>query len=154
MQTSKSEERRKDSIARKTMMARRTALEATAAAKQEYTTIAEQKKDALAVGVALRTKLANAEAKCHDYAQQKSKLEEELYNATKINLDREVVVERMTMEKIQLSKMHSNEMKELVMRPTLDEVSVQLAELRGQLEEAVMTSEALKEALATSQLGS
>jgi len=32
-------------------------------------------------------------------------------------------------------------------------VDVQLAELKGQLEEAIMTSEALKEALATSQLG-
>ena len=51
-------------------------------------------------------------------------------------------------------KMHANEMKELIMRPTVDEVNVQLAELRGQLEEAKMTSEALKEALATSQLGS
>ena len=50
--------------------------------------------------------------------------------------------------------MHSMELKELVMRPAQEEVDVQLAELRGQLEEAKMTNEALKEALATSQLGS
>ena len=48
-----------------------------------------------------------------------------------------------------MSKIHSAELKELVMRPAQEEVDVQLAELRGQLEEAKMTNDALKEALAT-----
>ena len=154
LQMSRQEERRKDAIARKTMMARRTALEATAAAKEEQSLIASKEKSARGTIATLQQRLNESQSCCQEYSRQKNVLEERLSKHTMTSLEKERIIEKLTQEKIQMSKMHSTELKELVMRPAQEEVDVQLAELRGQLEEAKMTNEALKEALATSQLGS
>jgi chromosome segregation ATPase len=153
LQLSKSEERRKDAIARKTLIARRTALEATALAREEKTSIAGMEKDARRFISELQERLKLVEERCKDYAAQKSKLEERLSDVGSESEEKKNIIEKLTKEKIQMSKLHSSQMKELVMRPAKEEVDSKLAELRGQLEEANMTNEALKEALASSQLG-
>ena len=153
LQISRSEERRKDAIARKTMIARRTALEATQFAKNEKVIIQQKETDACNKIVILQNKLNLSQERCQDYSKQKSLLEEQVNKLRKTQDERDRIVNKLTQEKIQMSKIHSAELKELVMRPAQEEVDVQLAELRGQLEEAKMTNDALKEALATSQLG-
>ena len=153
LQMSKSEERRKDLIARKTLIARRTALEATALAREEKTSIEGKEKDARSIIVELQGRLKLAEERCSLYASQKSTLEERLSEMGLENEEKKKIIEKLTVEKLQISKVHSAQMKELVMRPAQEEVDAKLAKLRGELEEANMTNEALKEALASSQLG-
>ena len=136
------------------MMARRSALEATASAKEDMSKIVQKEQESRRLIKSLQDNLTDSENKCIEYSRQKSMLEDECDRLNTINIQDKKIIEKLTQEKLQMVKMHANEMKELVMRPTVDEVNVQLAELRGQLEEAKMTSQALKEALATSQLGS
>jgi hypothetical protein len=153
LQLSRAEEKRKDLIARKTMIARRTALDSTALTRQEMAKVRLQETRARQEIESLQEQLVESTNNNSSYARQKSMLEEEINDLTTANFQNTKVIEKLTQDKLQMLSMHASEMKELVMRPTKDEVDVQLAELKGQLEEAIMTSEALKEALATSQLG-
>ena len=68
------------------------------------------------------------------------------------NVEMEKRIDRLTQEKIALAKVHASELKELAGRPAQEEVDLELETLRGQLDEMKLANEALKEALASSQL--
>jgi hypothetical protein len=152
LQISKREERRKDMIARKMMLARRTAIDATAEAKGAHDATATKEAQANETIEDLRSRLRSAEQIIARYTQQTQDLDCRVHDLSGANLEMEKRIDRLTQEKIALGKVHASELKELASRPAQEEVDLELESLRGQLAESQMANEALKEALASTQL--
>ena len=100
----------------------------------------------------LKSRLLNAEQTISRYAQRTQDLEGRVHDLSGQNLEMEKRIDRLTQEKIALAKVHATELKELASRPLQKEVDLELETFRGQLVESQMANEALKEALASTQL--
>ena len=152
LQISKREERRKDMIARKMMMARRTAIDATSEAKCAHDVTAAKETEARETIRELESRLTSAEKAIQRYTEQTRQLEERVHSLTGDNIEMEKRIDRLTQEKIALAKIHASELREFTSRPAQEEVDMELDALRSQLSEMQNANEALQEALANSQL--